>query len=160
MPDTSRTEKADWTLGRSMHEGEGASLREIAAALNVSHEAVRRRVIAEGWERDDTVVLERDRRRREAAQRMVTGNLGRWAERRGAEADEAGATARIARERALVALADGDHQMARAATGVYLVMIEKAQLLTGGATGRVVEIEAMHEHAERIFDDLAVRRAS
>lgn len=155
----SRAEK-DWDEGRRLFEVEGWSLREIGSAIGVSHEGVRQRVIAEGWDRDDQAVIERDARCRQRAQAAVTATMSKWAERRASEADEAGATAKLARERAIVALIEGDPQLAKAAVIVYGVTIDKAQLLSGGATARDVPYEDLVSQADKIWDELAARRAS
>jgi hypothetical protein len=157
--DASTAEK-DFTKARRLYEVEGWSLREIGTSVGCSHETIRRQVIAGGWERDDEAVMARDARRRAFAQAAVTANVSKWAQRRSDEADEAGATAKLARERAVLALVEGDPQMARAAAGVYLVLIDRAQLLSGGATSRASSADEIHDEAERIFDELAARRAS
>lgn len=157
--DASRSEK-DFTEARRLYEVEGWSLREIAGAIDVGHETVRRHVIAEGWERDDASVIARDTKRRAFAQAAVTANVSKWAERRSSEADEAGGTAKLARERAVLALIEGDPQMAKAAAIVYGITIDKAQLLSGGATAREVPYEDLVTQADKIWDELAARRAS
>lgn len=151
--DASTVEK-DFAEARRLFEVEGWSLREIGAAVGCSHETIRSRVMAEGWERDDAAVMARDEKRRGFVQAAVAANASKWITRRAAEADEAGATAKLARERAVLALVEGDPQMARAAAGVYLVMVDKAQLLSGGATSRDESVDLLDSQIVTLVEEL------
>lgn len=122
----------DWADARRRFE-QGESLRAIGTAVGVSREKVRRTAIAEGWVRHEEPA---GMARTEAARQRA---LSKWAERREAEADAAGITAAIARQRLVQALQGGDDKMTRASAVAYGILIDKAQLLAGDATVR-------HEH--------------
>lgn len=119
----------DWADARARFE-RGESLRAIGAAVGVSREKVRTVAKAEGWVRHEQPA---GLAQTEAArQRSHT----RWAERRTEEADAAGITAAIARQRLIEALRAGDDKMTRASAVAYGILVDKAQLLTGGVTSR------------------------
>lgn len=114
---------------RTRFEG-GESLRAIAAAVGVNREKIRRTAIAERWVRHEEPA---GMARTEAARQRA---LSKWAERREAEADAAGITAAIARQRLVYALQAGDDKMTRASAVAYGILVDKAQLLAGGVTAR------------------------
>lgn len=115
---------------RTRFEG-GESLRAIAAAVGVNREKIRRTAIAERWVRHEEPA---GMARTEAARQR---SLSKWAERRESEANAAGITAAIARQRLVQALQGGDDKMTRASAVAYGILIDKAQLLAGGATERL-----------------------
>ena len=114
---------------RTRFEG-GESLRAIAAAVGVNREKIRRTASAERWVRHEEPA---GMARTEAARQR---SLSRWAERRAEEADAAGITAAIARQRLVHALQAGDDKMTRASAVAYGILVDKAQLLAGGVTAR------------------------
>ena len=122
-------ENVDWADARRRYE-QGESLRAIGTAVGCSREKIRRTAHAEGWERHEEPA---GMARTEAARQRA---LSKWAERREAEADAAGITAAIARQRLVQALQGGDDKMTRASAVAYGILIDKAQLLAGGATER------------------------
>lgn len=63
-------------------------------------------------------------------------NLVAWAERRIRLADKAGETAEEFIASMKIAAAAEDPDMLKALTSAFSVLVDKAQLLTGGATGR------------------------
>lgn len=117
----------DWADAKRRFE-QGESLRAIGTAVGCSREKVRTVAKAEGWVRDEEPA---GAARTEAA-RARSHSL--WAERRATEADAAGITAAIARQRLVQALQGGDDKMTRASAVAYGILIDKAQLLAGGAT--------------------------
>lgn len=127
------TNQTDWATDAKARFEQGESLRAIADAVGVNREKIRRTAIAEGWVRHEEPA---GLARTEAARQRA---LSKWAERRESEADAAGITAAIARQRLVQALQGGDDKMTRASAVAYGILIDKAQLLAGDATVR-------HEH--------------
>jgi hypothetical protein len=60
----------------------------------------------------------------------------KWPQRMQAEADEAGRDAQLVRDLAVQAMVNGEARLVGAGARLYDVLITKAQLLSGGATGR------------------------
>lgn len=124
------TDQTDWRTDAKARYEQGESLRTIAAAVGVNREKIRTTAHAEGWERHEEPA---GLARTEAARQRA---LSKWAERRESEADAAGLAAAIARQRLVQALQGGDDKMTRASAVAYGILIDKAQLLAGGATER------------------------
>ncbi len=74
----------------------------------------------------------------------------RWEERRAAMQHEIGEVAAMALEATRVALAGADLRSAKDAATTMAILVDKAQLLSGGATGRVYVPPV---HAERAVSD-------
>lgn len=121
----------------------GESLRDIGDAVGCSRETIRRVANERGWRR----LAEVPGAAQTAAARERSHAT--WAERRSEEADAAGITAAIARQRVIEALRAGDDKMTRAASIAYGILIDKAQLLSGAATG-VFD----HRHTTPIDEEL------
>jgi len=135
---------SDWQADARTRFERGESLRAIAAAVGVNREKIRTTARDEGWVRDEEPA---GAARTEAA-RARSHSL--WAERRATEADAAGITAAIARQRLVQALQGGDDKMTRAAAVAYGILIDKAQLLGGGATSRTETITAVDAELEAL----------
>jgi hypothetical protein len=164
MPLIDSTQQTEaWAAAKVAYE-QGASLRETARVARVSHETVRVKANKEGWTRDGkTRIAEAAaRQQRTAAARQELNR--RWATRRAAEADAAGIVATAARQRVLELLRGTDEKMLRAAVQAYGVLVQSAQLLSGGATARIEDQSAaeLRARADRIIDgardELAARR--
>lgn len=112
-----------------------------------------------GWVRpDDSDRLAEAQAR--SARARAQGQV-RWAERRVQEADAAGVSAAVARQKIVDALHAGDDKLIRATAIAYGILIDKAQLLTGGATSRFeVDGRDARAGALTVFDELAARRKS
>lgn len=126
----------DWVEARDLYEQHGLTMREVARRFGCSPQTVSKHAGREKWERADSVVAARDAERRRNIQAAIEATKIQWAQRAGVEADEAGASAQVARLACLQALSDGDARLARAAAIAYGIFVDKAQILTGGATGR------------------------
>lgn len=156
-----KTREVDWDAARETFESGGLTMREIAGRFGVSPNTVSTHARKEGWERDDATVTARDAQRRANAQAAVEANKIAWAQRRGDEADEAASSAQIARVHAVAAMADRDFRMVSACAIAYGIFVDKAQLLTGGATSRT-DLGSGDEglRVRSLRDELAERRAS
>lgn len=150
----------DWDAARELFESQGLSMREIAGRIGVSPNTVSTHARRDGWERDDATVAARDAQRRANAQAAVEANREAWSQRRATEADEAAASAKIARLGTVEAIGERDWHMTRSCAIAYGIFIDKAQLLTGGATSRVdggAESEQLARSQSR-RDELTERR--
>lgn len=135
----------------------GASLAECAKLAGVaSKETIRRRAASEGWERRTAEAIALADRRREQTAAATTASQVAWAERRSAEADAAGVYAARARQAIIQAIDQGDSQMTRAAAIAYGILIDKAQVLSGGVTDRTEA--GLVQRGYQILDELAARR--
>jgi hypothetical protein len=115
---------------------QGGGLRECADLIGVSYEAVRLHAVREGWVRQGQDAQASLEQRRAQTANAVEQSRLKWANRRSDEADAAGVTASIARQKIVEALKLNDHHMVRAAVGAYMVLVDRAQLLSGAATDR------------------------
>lgn len=132
----------------------GGTLAECAAICGgVARSTVSAWSKADGWVHGPTDTQ---------AQTAAAGarNVERWSQRRAREADEAGAIAASVREAGRKAIDDDNPQMVRACGIFYGILIDKAQLLSGGATGRVDSAtpEQRRERIRQYRDELADRR--
>lgn len=82
-----------------------------------------------------------------------------WAERRAALADRIGEVADQATEQLAKLIATG-HCSAAELTRAIAVLVDRAQLLSGGATERTETTVTSHERISQITDELARRRQS
>lgn len=67
----------------------------------------------------------------------VAANKARWDERRSSMVDEIGEVAQMALDHTRQALTAGDGRTAKDAATTMAILVDKAQLLSGGVTGRV-----------------------
>lgn len=107
---------------------------QAARRLGIPYETIRR------WARDSGEIKPSQTPHEQTARAhaMATTRVSsKWADVRTTEADEAGAAARMARERILDVLYSDDHQMLRAAVNAYEILINKAEMLSGQATERI-----------------------
>lgn len=146
----------DWSAARTAWEG-GASNREAGELVGVSRETLRKRAVVEGWQRQPGSVREQAERRVEQTAAATAAAKTAWLERQGEEADAAGVYAVRARQAIREALDAKEPQMVRAAAVAYGILIDKAQLLSGGSTSRAEVIEPVKD-AEAALDELAQRR--
>ena len=135
----------------------GASLAECAKLAGTAKETIRRRAAARGWTRQTGEAIALADRRRDQTAAATTASQVAWAERRNTEADAAGIYAARARQAIIQAIDQGDHQMTRAAAIAYGILIDKAQVLSGGVTDRTES--GLVERGFQIIDELAARRS-
>jgi hypothetical protein len=138
---------------------QGATLRQIADTVGVHFETIRRWANRYGWTRDTAELEQAAAARRQKVEQATAAAKIRWAERRAAEADAAGITAARARQGIIAALDARDPQMTRAAAIAYGILIDKAQILTGGATENhgVIDPTESRERLAKLID-LAAHR--
>lgn len=156
MTATNTTPEHTWDEVREAWET-GAGLRTCAAMIGCSHEAVRARAEREGWAREGDAARTAEQRHAQtsaATERAKT----KWAERRADEADAAGITAAVARQKIIESLQANDYRMVRASVGAYMVLVDKAQLLSGEATARFETQHDVRHRATALLDELAARR--
>lgn len=141
----------------------GNSIEEIAKQTGRGSSTIVRYAGLRGWQRPAYDVAGDMARRQAQTANARAAAEARWSLRRAEEADRAGLSAAIARQRVLDALDANDHNMTRAAVIAYGVFIDKAQLLSGGATGRTEAVENLNrdqiDERARELDELARRRA-
>ncbi len=146
----------DWDAARDAFT-EGGSFREIATQIGVSPEGVRKRSKREGWTRATEALAQRDAERQANTTAAVAAVKATWAQRAQDEADAAGVYASLARQAIRTALDDRDAQMVRATAIAYGILIDKAQLLSGGSTART-EMAMGEQAAHALVDELRARR--
>lgn len=148
-----------WAAARAAWEG-GASNGEAATHVDVTREAVRKRAKREGWQRTTRHAATVAEARAAGTAAATSAQLERWAVRRQDEADRAGVSAAFARSQIIAALQDNNPQMVRAASVAYGILVDKAQLLSGGATDRPEVTVDRQQAKERLAEiiDLAGRR--
>lgn len=148
--------RSQWAHGQHLYQ-HGATHREIAAALGVSHKAVQKHIEQDGWQRDDAAIAARDRAHAEAMRGTTQARERAWAERRAAEATAAGEAAQEMRSHIFENVERKDAPMVRACTIAYGVFIDKAQLLSGAATDRtdVSVREGLDAELERLAGELS-----
>lgn len=155
-------EDVDWTEARRMFESDGASYREIAGRWSCSHVTVINHAKDEGWTRADGALAARDAANEAKTAAAVHATKLKWEQRRGDEADAAGIVAARARGSVVEALEAKDYRGAKEAAVTYAILIDKAQLLTGGATSRPAMPDEIAGHVGRLGgmrDELTDRRA-
>lgn len=152
----------NWTDAQKAWEA-GATLREVAEIAGVnSPETVRKQALRAGWVRQADAVEAASEERRKATAAATDAARLRWANRRLEEADAAGVTAAVARQRIVKALDGNDEKMVRASAIAYGILIDKAQLLSGDATARYENLtpEQIAARAIEVLDELGARRAA
>lgn len=134
----------------------GGTWAEAADAAGCAYSTMRDHARREGWQRPEVTAEQRAERTRPARERHAE----RWSQRRASEADAAGETAAKVREAGEKAMGKNNPQMVRACGIFYGILVDKAQLLSGGATGRVdnASPEQRRQRTAAMRDDLAVRR--
>lgn len=94
-----------------------------------------------------------------AVKQSVENRAARWEERRAELANKIGVLAEIAVNKAAQYLVDGDAASAQKAATTMGIAIDKAQLLTGQATGRIEHGDANGELAAEVARLVEERRS-
>lgn len=136
-----------------------AEERQAALELYLEHgaaEASRRTGIAANtisqWARRAGVTMTRANRTAAATEAAKLA----WAERRATMVDDMGQVATMALERARAEVAGGDLKGAKDAALTMAILVDKAQLLSGAATGRHehVTVDSIDAEVKRLADQL------
>lgn len=124
-------------MGRSTYTEEQ---RRAAVELYLEHggaEAARLTGIPKGTIRSWASRGDAATQRAENQDAAIAASRRRWEERRGDLVDRIGEAADLALDQTITALTAADAKVAKDSATTMAILVDKAQLLSGGATGRI-----------------------